>query len=741
MFHRKLSRQITLALIGGSVLTAFSSFAGVAHAEDVVDFGGEDVYAEKAAVEAVPVVEEKKEEPKAEPQEEPRPEAESLPGGELAKDVQLGVLGDRKTIDTPFSVSAYTEEAIRNSSQNQLADFAEKDASVNTSSVSVAATSWFIRGFKSSQQDVQLNGLYGIAPRFYGGIENLDRVDILKGPSALLSGISPGNALGGTVNYITKRATQEPITRAILKWKDGVTSEQIDFGRRTDDGRAGIRVNVYNANGDNSMNEGIRTDSLHIGADYKGDRYRIGFDYGYIYNRNEDFQYRLTIGTAARNNMGSMFTMPRDSKFGGPGTYRDLHEQYGMIHGEYDFNDNLTAFLSYGMRTTKMEYFYNTFTLNNGTTGSSRLTYSYNNQVNKAQSGEVGVRGKFQTGNLNHELTLTANRVAWTRYMLNRSQSALATTTNLWNPVFRTGFSSPEWAEPKADDNTLTGFGIMDIISTPNEKWSFLLGGRQQQVDMTTYKTAASSSYASQYNESVFTPAFAIIYKPTKNSSIYANYMQGLDTTDNYVSDTAATNYGASFAPFKTKSYEVGAKLESGKYATSLALFQISSPTLVEDATNTYAPTGEYRHRGVEWSLAAEPHKGTKLSAGLMYLDATYTKSLAGVYNGNRIPGTSRWNAVLGVEQDIKGVPGLSLSTNMRYTGDTYIDSANAFRVSPWVTWDLGAKYRFTADKTPMTLRFDVYNLFNRNYWRGLDNNSIFLGKERTYAVTLTMDF
>ncbi len=96
---------------------------------------------------------------------------------------------------------------------------------------------------------------------------------------------------------------------------------------------------------------------------------------------------------------------------------------------------------------------------------------------------------------------------------------------------------------------------------------------------------------------------------------------------------------------------------------------------------------------------------------------------------------------MLGVEQDIKGVPGLSLSTNMRYTGDTYIDSANAFRVSPWVTWDLGAKYRFTADKTPMTLRFDVYNLFNRNYWRGLDNNSIFLGKERTYAVTLTMDF
>ena len=40
-----------------------------------------------------------------------------------------------------------------------------------------------------------------------------------------------------------------------------------------------------------------------------------------------------------------------------------------------------------------------------------------------------------------------------------------------------------------------------------------------------------------------------------------------------------------------------------------------------------------------------------------------------------------------------------------------------------------------------MTVRMDVYNVTNRNYWRALINNGVFLGKERTFMLSLTADF
>lgn len=124
-----------------------------------------------------------------------------------------------------------------------------------------------------------------------------------------------------------------------------------------------------------------------------------------------------------------------------------------------------------------------------------------------------------------------------------------------------------------------------------------------------------------------------------------------------------------------------------------------------------------------------------------MFLDATYRNTEGGLYDGNRVAATSRWNAVMGLEQDIASVPGLTLTTNLTYNSSAYTNKANSFRVSPWATWDLGASYKFKAGGVPLTLRGDVYNVTNRNYWRALQNNGVFLGKSRTFLFSLTADF
>ena len=183
-------------------------------------------------------------------------------------------------------------------------------------------------------------------------------------------------------------------------------------------------------------------------------------------------------------------------------------------------------------------------------------------------------------------------------------------------------------------------------------------------------------------------------------------------------------------------------KYDLGKWAATLAAFDIKSPTLIEDtATHIFAPTGEVHHRGIELNAFGEPVTGTRITGGLMLLDATYEGTNGGIYDGNQVAATSRWNAVLGVEHDLRAVPGLTLTTHLTYSSKSYINEANSFEVDPWVTWDLGARYKFNAGQVPMTVRFDVYNVTNRNYWRALINNGIFLGKERTFMLSLSADF
>ncbi|WP_315436462.1 TonB-dependent siderophore receptor [uncultured Selenomonas sp.] len=733
---KKLKSRIGIALTAAAVTALpMTAFAAEDAAMDSYDLDTVEVVGQRPVSQPVETVEEPAEEP-----------PNVYAGGQVSNTVTLGALGEKKALDVPFNIVGYTEEQIKNTQVSLLADLLANDPSISNQTLSGVSSAWNVRGFKSQQQDVQLNGLYGVAPRFYGGTESAERVDILKGPAVLLSGIAPNGSIGGVVNYVTKRAPATPLNRVTMSYGDGgIFTQQVDIGRRTADGKAGVRVNVLNRNGDSSFDEHNRTNSLAIGADYQGERYRIGFDYGLVYNKVEDQQYQVTVGdnrpagTTLRKAWGSMPSLPHGTKFGAYGGYRSVHEHYGMISGEYDFSKDWTGFLKFGMRATKMEYLYNNFQITN-TAGRVSARYQYNNQLNKADSVEAGVRGKLHTGDLEHELTVSANRIHYARYM---SQIPISTaTTNLWNISLQMPNNPYGWSEELNDENTLTSIGISDIISTKDGRWQTILGGRQQYVKVDTYKhTGVVKSRDSNYRKSVFTPAFALLYKPQQNVSVYANYMQGLDAGDAVVTETGASNYGEAFAPFKTTQYEIGVKYDFGQWATTFSAFDLKSPTLIADASNHYTPSGEVRHRGLEWNFFGEPVKGTRLLGGLMLLDAKYTKSKGGAYNGNRVPATSRWSGVLGLEHDLKSVPGLTFTTRLTYNSSAYINEANDFSVKPWTTWDLGARYKFNAGSTPMTVRMDVYNVTNRNYWRALINNGVFLGKERTFMLSVTADF
>lgn len=81
-----------------------------------------------------------------------------------------------------------------------------------------------IRGFDVGTRAVTFNGLQGLAPDSGNlSVAFAERVEVLKGRSALLYGMSPSGVVGGAVNLVPKRAGDTPLTHLTL----GVESDAL----------------------------------------------------------------------------------------------------------------------------------------------------------------------------------------------------------------------------------------------------------------------------------------------------------------------------------------------------------------------------------------------------------------------------------------------------------------------------------------------------------------------------------
>ena len=519
------------------------------------------------------------------------------------------------------------------------------------------------------------------------------------------------------------------------------------------DNKWGIHFTGYHTNGSTSYkDEAIKTNAAYLGVDRQGSHSRFYFDAGYVYNNIENPQYRVQFSgitnTKIQNNyigQHGMLSADHNAKYGLADTYRHVTEKFGVARYEYDFSKHLTGFAALGMRETKMDYAYNEFRLS--ADGVGQVRFRNNNHINKAISAEAGLKGQFQTGSVKHELTGVATRLAWKRYMTNNAESTIKNNKEvaIWHDTteanvvgqFNTYKNQFGWGAELNDSNLLTGFALTDVMSTKDDKWTFVLGGRYQHIKQNLNKTGKT------YKEHAFSPAFAVVHKLNDRTSVYANYMQGLTAGD--IVDSNYANDGEVLAPYKTKQFEVGAKFNTGKYLTTVSAFQMEQAgTLVEtrNGLDYLTSGGKVRNRGVEVSVAGEPRKGTRVMGSLMFLRSKYQKALDS-YQGNDVMGTPRWQAVARVEQDIKSVKGLSVSLRANYQGPSYIDQWNTYKVGGRVTWDLGTRYEFKGlGGHPMTLRADVYNVFNKDYWNAMSNNpAIYVGKGRTAVVSLETKF
>ncbi|MBF6991148.1 TonB-dependent receptor [Cupriavidus sp. IK-TO18] len=635
--------------------------------------------------------------------------------------------------DVPQTVNVVTAEVMRDQHATSM-----QDALKNVPGVS------FSHG-DGQRDQVSIRGFTAIADQFVDGIRddalyfrdlsNVDRVEVVKGPAAVLYG--RGSA-GGLINRVTKKPGIDVTDFALSygMWAD--RRAEADVGRVFADGAAAFRITgaVEKANSYRSqqfLDRKAIAPSLELRvapettvlfqADYLEDRRVTDFGipayqgrpvdvpasryYGAANARDADYsQSRVFSGTATINH-----------RFNQNWSIRNATRYY---HYSLDRNNTLTAAVNEAART---------LTMNHGNV--RREEHGWFNQTDLTQKAtflgmeheilygmEIGQQNKDQVNNTKPVLGANGRPAVF----------------DLFNPVLMT-------LPLKAPGNpTTSNLGVFDTLAFYtqdmikfSEQWKALVGVRYDNFQQETRNRIAGQRDLSR-TDTAWSPRAGLVWQPSKAQSYYVSWSKSFQPSGEAFA-LAANN--ADLAPETTNNTEVGAKYDwlNGKASTTISVFRLERSNIkVANATNTaLLPIGEQRTDGIEISGAAELGGGWRMLAGYAYLDATITKSTAAL-QGKRATITPRHSGNAWVTKDLGH--GFGVGAGLNLVGARYADPLNTVTLPGYVTADAMAWYRRGAFEAQL----NVYNLFDKGYIvsaHGTSPNLNMPGAPRSVMATL----
>ncbi len=658
------------------------------------------------------------------------------PGGQAATGARLGILGNVDVLDAPVSINAYTAELIQEQQARTLADVLQSDPSVRFTTNSGHMLEHFrIRGLDVNGPSTMLNGLYGIAPKGHIPTEFLERVEVIRGPSALLSGMSPDENIGGTVNLVTKRAGAQPITTFTTSYSsDSYFQGHVDVGRRFgEEKRLGIRFNGVYGSGDTGVEDQKKQRRLGaLAIDYQADNWGLKLD---AYSSREKIengsQGMYGLATTRRNvvGVGELVDVPDSDLNMFKGTHGTYEDEGFALRGDFKLNDNLNAYASVGASNSAGKgLMFGTRVIVTELDGTA-AGYLYNvHTITRGRVAEVGLDGKFNTGSVFHNIKASAS---WLNHKEGTANNPLeGWPQNIYDPLDPPAFPGDPGVPNYSIDNILTSFALADTMDIADGKVLLTLGARLQRVKQTLQ----------DYDESRLSPSVGIVVKPWgENTSLFANYMEGLSPGETVPTGWDYVNEGDSFKPLVSKQAEFGLKQRLGTFTHTLSAFQIDRPTLVDEGVGggMYRLTegGKQRLRGIEWNMFGKISPTLSVLGGVAFMDAKQRDTGLDSY------GVPNWTANLGLDWATP-VNGLNVGGRVVYTGKQWADTGNTLEMPSWHRFDLNARYATTVANTPVTFNLYVENVTGREYWSGLFTSGYLMpASPRTVRLAATFEF
>ena len=375
-------------------------------------------------------------------------------------------------------------------------------------------------------------------------------------------------------------------------------------------------------------------------------------------------------------------------------------------------------------------------------------------QVNTIVANQTSLNTAFSALGLQHSLATGIELMQ--EKQLSYSFTAPGTTdpANLYNPNTSDAFSSvvPTGAQNRGQTTTLSAY-VFDNAKI-NEQYSVNGGVR---LDRYTLKTnnITNVGVRTDLDDSDTLVSWNIggVYKPAPNGSVYASYADSQTPPggDNFQLNAGLTSQAnASFDPQVTRTVELGSKWEllDKRLNVAGALFRSVNDGQISYEVGSVAPVqiGKKQVQGIELSAVGQLTRFWQVSAGLA---KTSTKQLEQRSNTGVSTSVVSWSPDftatvwtsyqldaltmgLGARHASEQSRQINDSTNIATTNMVHIPSASVF--DAMATYQLNPK---------VSLRLNVYNLFDKEYIATLNNNGarMLLGAPRAAAVTANFKF
>ena len=677
-----------------------------------------------------------------------------LPGGLVAKNAKMGILGDRDVMDIPYSEMSLTAKTLEtfNDPSQPLASVLQNNPSIRSSTSSPMYTDFSMRGINMNGNHMMLNGVPSLFYQFTTPPSHvIERIDITSGPNAGLNGMSMSNngtnsgatPAPGTINIVTKSAGEQPITRYTQTFSGrSNVAEYVDVARRFgDNGEWGIRVNAEHMEGGLSLPGAEKNEkNIFVNIDHQDEDTYTNLFAGYFDLRVNGGQRWFSFKPSGKYNGNDIPDAP-DSKmnYDFDGTTKYVHGYLMTLNHEQKFDKDWSWFTNMGYSRRSGNKDNQQASL--GFDENGNFVGNFFNQQNEAGKNgyiQFGVKGTANTGEIKHNLALAIDR-SWARYW-NKSTKYKPNGQDIMGNIYdgivfpnnykleSFGEAVPEWEE------TNIGITIADTLELG--KASLMLAASRKHEHFENQKEGNSFT-----NDNIL-PTYGLTYKPVENLALYAghteSFSRGLVVPGGY------TNEGQTMDPVKSKQNEIGVKYQNAGLMTTLSYFDINEANRFDiehkDGSKTKVEDGENRYKGVELTVNGKLADKWTVTGGVMYLDAVREKTQGGKKDGLYVNGAAEWSGVLGLEY--KPSEDWSLIGRAVWSDKAYIEASNKkYEIPSHLTYDLGVSYKTKVNTIPVKLSAMCYNVTDKDYWMGRGGSTtIGLSMPRTFMLSAQFD-
>ena len=659
----------------------------------------------------------------------------------------VGALGSMKLQDTPYSMSVTSQALLKNMQATSLDDVFKRNPFTQMFSPTGAgyASAVNIRGFSGAGNlNIANDGLRFSTLADAGNfLEETEQLEVITGLTGFLYG--PATP-GGLANYVLKRPTYDTY-RSVTVGNAGGDNYYLhgDFGGKIDDeGKFAYRLNLLTQDGQTAIDmQKRRRELISLAVDWNvSDDLQIQFDASHKKTEIHGLTSYWYFGDQALRPRASQ--LHNDKLYSQKWAFSDNETDKGGVRAKWRLNDTFTLRGAFATQKFTEENTYTGPTVYSPGVYTQPL-YAFAPIEHQENSAYLFLDAAFATGAIGHKVTMgyqgNDSRVKQYEDHIPSDGSQYAdvgggalpfgSSEQVTKPGYSIGHGSKHLASTSQSNNFLIG----DVI-TFNDQWSSIVGVTRTQIKSYANDFIYSSpAKKTRYDESKTSPSVSLIYKPVPWLTTYATYIEGLQAGG--TAPYNAMNAGEIFAPQVSKQYEVGAKATVGDALLTLALFNIEKPNGYLDGDMVYTESGTQVNNGLEFSVTGKVTLELTVIGGFTLLDPKVKDADNKANDGNAPVDVAKQLAKLYAEYDINAVPGLALTGGAFYTGKQYTDVSNDYQLPSFTTFDAGARYRMKVSQNDLTLRMNVSNLANKDYWL----NSHYLGDPRTVQFSAQLEF